>query len=56
MEIKVAVSKRHVHLCRNDLAILFGKDYELTKRNVPNIISAIHSGVAFAVTTVSNWS
>ena len=33
MEIKVAVSKRHVHLCRNDLATLFGKDYELTKRN-----------------------
>lgn len=33
MEIKVAVSKRHVHLCQEDLEILFGEGYKLTKRN-----------------------
>lgn len=33
MKIKVGVSNRHIHLCREDADILFGKDYEFTKRN-----------------------
>ena len=33
MKIKVGVSNRHSHLCRSDADILFGKDYQFTKRN-----------------------
>ena len=33
MEIKVGISNRHVHLTREDVDILFGKDYNLTVRN-----------------------
>lgn len=29
MEVKIGVSNHHVHLCQNDLEILFGKDYML---------------------------
>lgn len=29
MEVKIGISNRHVHLCKNDLEILFGNDYEL---------------------------
>lgn len=33
MKIPVGISNRHVHLTREDLDILYGKDYELTIRN-----------------------
>lgn len=33
MKVKVAISNRHVHLSKNTKDILFGSDYELTKRN-----------------------
>lgn len=32
-KIPIAVSARHVHLCRETLDILYGKDYELTVKN-----------------------
>jgi acetate kinase len=30
-KIPIAISARHVHLCRESLDILFGKEYELTE-------------------------
>ena len=33
MEIKIGISNRHVHLTREDIDILFGKDYKLKPRN-----------------------
>ena len=34
MEIKVGVSNRHVHLNRECIDLLFGKDYILNKRTI----------------------
>ena len=33
MKIRVGVSNRHIHLCKYDADILFGKDYAFKKRN-----------------------
>lgn len=33
MKIKVGVSNRHVHLCKEDADILFGANYQFQKRN-----------------------
>ena len=33
MKIKIGISNRHVHLTKEDVDILFGKDYKLTPRN-----------------------
>ena len=32
MKIKIGVSNHHVHLTHEALEVLFGKDYELTKK------------------------
>ena len=33
MKIKVGVSNRHIHLCKDDVDMLFGKNYQFEKRN-----------------------
>ena len=32
MKISVGISNRHIHLCKEDADILFGKDYQFTKK------------------------
>ena len=36
-DIKIGISARHVHLSREDLDTLFGKGFELTKKNANNV-------------------
>ena len=33
MKIRIGVSNRHIHLCREDAFILFGENYQFNKRN-----------------------
>lgn len=32
-KVKIGVSNRHVHVTRQDLDVLYGKDYALTKKS-----------------------
>ena len=32
MKIRIGVSNRHIHLCKEDADILFGKGYQFTKK------------------------
>lgn len=46
MNIKIGISNRHVHVTREDLDILFGKDYELNKKvdiNQPEQYAAVET-------------
>ena len=33
MKVNIGVSARHVHVTKEDVMILFGKDYKLTKKD-----------------------
>lgn len=54
MKIHVGISNRHIHLTKESVDILFGKDYELTKRN--NLTQADQFACNETVTIKTNKS
>jgi len=54
MKVKVGISNRHIHLKKEDLEILFGKNYKLTKRNDLSQINEFASNETVSVKSEKN--